>query len=156
MTFGGELPNLGPGFCSPEALLDAVDHFSAYNTATSAGARLLTPYHAHRLPPDPEGRALQHQLEKIMDKAHKSQYNGDQPLEDNDPPEDLDVDVDLDEVPNDEPILPLTFKPSEDNPDPFHCDETLREQDQDLSDFPPHVIAIYAVTSWLHLQFHLP
>ncbi|KIK81371.1 hypothetical protein PAXRUDRAFT_35887 [Paxillus rubicundulus Ve08.2h10] len=145
MTFGGKLLNLGPGFCSPKVLLNAVDHFSAYNAATSAG------------------RALQHQLEKIMDKvhheeleAHKSQFNSGQPLEDNDPPEDLDVDVDLDEVPDDEPMPPFLFEPSEDNPDLFHCNETLQEQYWDLSDFPPHFIAIYACASWLHLQFHLP
>ncbi|KAG1856441.1 hypothetical protein F4604DRAFT_2040069 [Suillus subluteus] len=39
MTHGTDLPNLGPNFHSPEALHDAVDHFSAYNTATSSGSR---------------------------------------------------------------------------------------------------------------------
>ncbi|KAG2144310.1 hypothetical protein DEU56DRAFT_732812, partial [Suillus clintonianus] len=32
MTHGSELPNLGPNFHSPEAMLDAVDHFEDYNT----------------------------------------------------------------------------------------------------------------------------
>ena len=31
MTFGGDLPHLGTSVHSPEALIAAVDHFSAYN-----------------------------------------------------------------------------------------------------------------------------
>ncbi|KIK79758.1 hypothetical protein PAXRUDRAFT_28329 [Paxillus rubicundulus Ve08.2h10] len=79
MTFGSALLNLEPHFNSPEVLLNAVDHFSIYNTATST-----------------EGHALQRQLEKNVDDirsedAH-SQLNKGQPPHNDDGPEDLDVD----------------------------------------------------------------
>ncbi|KAF8834356.1 hypothetical protein BDN67DRAFT_1016591 [Paxillus ammoniavirescens] len=52
------------------------------------------------------------------------------------------------------PLLHLAE--DEDEPDPFHCPESLNSQERNLSDNAPHVLAIYAVASWLHLQFHLP
>jgi len=64
MVHGSALPNLGPNFHSPEALLAAVNHFSQYNSATAAGARPLTTYMAHHLPPDPEQRAVDRLLER--------------------------------------------------------------------------------------------
>ncbi|KAG1854601.1 hypothetical protein F4604DRAFT_1685968 [Suillus subluteus] len=69
MVHGSELPNLGLNFHSPEALLAVVDHFSEYN----AGARLLTAYTAHHLPPDPEQRAAVCQLEKMLEEIHNQQ-----------------------------------------------------------------------------------
>jgi len=45
----------------------------------------------------------------------------------------------------------------EDDPDPFMPDEGFSSSDtQNFTDFPPHLITIYALVSWLHLQFHLP
>ncbi|KAG1886831.1 uncharacterized protein F5891DRAFT_922731, partial [Suillus fuscotomentosus] len=46
---------------------------------------------------------------------------------------------------------------NEDDPDPFIPDEGFSAtNDRNLADVPPHLLTIYAVVSWLHLQFHLP
>jgi hypothetical protein len=44
----------------------------------------------------------------------------------------------------------------EDELDPFYCPEVFMSEDSHLLDHPPHITAIHAVVSWLHLQFHLP
>ncbi|KIK79293.1 hypothetical protein PAXRUDRAFT_161651, partial [Paxillus rubicundulus Ve08.2h10] len=156
MTFGSDLPNLGPSFHSLEALMNAVDHFTEYNAATSAGARPLTAYQAHQLPPDPKRRALERQLEHLMDDVRREleadNADGD-PLNSDDV--DLDVDGDFPDDADDE-VNPCNLGDNEDTPDPFLCEDTLTTQDRDLSEQPPHLIVIYALASWLHLQFHLP
>jgi hypothetical protein len=40
--------------------------------------------------------------------------------------------------------------------DPFMVKETFHSDDHDLSDTPPHILTVYMLVSWLHLQFHLP
>lgn len=45
----------------------------------------------------------------------------------------------------------------EDDPDPFFVPDGLIEDDAtDIKHLPPHLVSIYAVVSWLYLQFHLP
>ena len=66
-THGASLPNLGPNFHTPEALLDAVNYYSTCNALSSAGARSLTSYIAHTVPNDPELRQLEKELEKAAE-----------------------------------------------------------------------------------------
>jgi hypothetical protein len=67
MTFGSDLPNLSPNFHSPEALLAAVDHFTAYNEGTLSGVRPLTAYEAHRrLPVHPEECTMQREVTRLF------------------------------------------------------------------------------------------
>ncbi|KAG1740077.1 hypothetical protein EDD22DRAFT_1008249 [Suillus occidentalis] len=119
MTHGSALPNLGPNFHSPEALLTTIDHFNAYNTATAAGGRPLTTHEAYHLPIDPE------------------QLDGD----------DLDVDIDVDAIfdnqDDDEDHVITTLNTGhEDEPDPFIIEEVCHSRDdRDLTDYsppPPH------------------
>ncbi|KAG2094259.1 uncharacterized protein F5147DRAFT_779097 [Suillus discolor] len=52
---------------------------------------------------------------------------------------------------------PIQTEPGEDNPDPFLPDNDYFSEDHmDLSHLPHHLLVIYALVSWLHLQFHLP
>jgi len=44
---------------------------------------------------------------------------------------------------------------AEDNPDPFVIDHHIRQSTPDLQELPDHVVIIYAMVSWLHLQFSL-
>lgn len=155
MTFGSALPNLGPNFHSPEALLAAVDHFSAFNQATAAGARPLTTHEALCSQDNSEERAFQRQLDQLMGDAQE-QLESDIP-----PPDDVELDDEVfdDQYHEDDPEdVPLMADPlqDEDTPDPFAVNDTFHSDDTDLSDIPIHLLTVYAVVSWLHLQFHLP
>ncbi|KAG1838222.1 hypothetical protein F4604DRAFT_1941651 [Suillus subluteus] len=158
MTHGTDLPNLGPNFHSPEALHDAVDHFSAYNTATSSGSRSLTSYEAHHLPPDSEQHALDRQIEKAVDELQREENQLLQEAEDNLDHLDIDVDARFDDPDKEEDMeTAATNDIDEDDPDPFIPDEGFSAtNDRNLTDVPPHLLTIYVVVSWLHLQFHLP
>ncbi|KAG1774333.1 hypothetical protein EV702DRAFT_1047888 [Suillus placidus] len=74
----------------------------------------------------------------------------------------LDIDVDArfddpDEEEDMETLAAATNDIDEDDPDPFIPDEGFSAtNDWNLADVPPHLLTIYAVVSWLHLQFHLP
>ena len=163
LTFGSALPNLGPNFHSPEALMSAVDYFQEYNARTSAGSRPLTSFDAHHLSSDPEYRAFECQLEQIAEEVCQGQNS---PLEDglsqelgNLPDEDGywfhqdDIDDAFEaEVPDEAPHCGV----NEDDPDPFLFDEEVRSDNIDFTDIPEHISVIHAVVSWLHLQFHLP
>lgn len=131
---------LGLNFHSPEALLAAVDHFSAYNTATVAGARLLKSHEAHQFSDDPAW---------LPDNLNHPAIDLTQ--------EDVDVDTfeDKDEDPQYQSEL-ISQDQEDDDPDLFHCPNDFVSEDCDFASQPPHVLAIYAVTAWLHLQFHLP
>jgi len=162
MTFGSDLPNLGPNFHSPEALLAAVDHFSAYNQAASTNARSLNSYEAYTLK-DPEARQLQQQLDKLLDEVPDNQEDipFDQPGDDEglgDP--ELDYENDKPEH-EDEPELEpaqtdIPSNDSEDDPDPFLVNDNFDGNDRDRSDVDPLHMTLYVLVSWLHLQFHLP
>jgi hypothetical protein len=128
-----------------------------YNRATAAGACPLTPYVAHNLPPDPERHRFERELEKAIDEIREEQSHqqDDDPVE---PEGDGDVDMDFN-IPEDEEDngTPIITQPDEDSPDPFAVEEGfVSTDDADLASIPPHLLSIYAVVSWLHLQFHLP
>jgi hypothetical protein len=140
-------PNLGPNFRSAPGLLTAIDHYDMYNAATAAGSRPLTPREAHNLPVDPEQEMLERELAKAFEELQQEQ--------DKDVSIDEDSDMDMDS-PLDEPVHICT-ELGEDDPDPFTLDEEqLLEDEVDLSHIPPHLLSLYALVSWLHLQFHLP
>lgn len=165
MTFGDALPNLGPNFHSPEALLATVGHFSAYNAATAAGARPLTSYEAHRplSESDPTARQITRDDIENFTGQLEHQFSNDPTLlpDDHDDraidltQEDVDVDAFEDD---DDPQAEseLITQDQEDDPDPFYCPDDFIAEERDLARQPPHILAIYAVTAWLHLQFHLP
>ncbi|KIN99860.1 hypothetical protein M404DRAFT_154084 [Pisolithus tinctorius Marx 270] len=161
-VFGSELPNLGPNFHSPEALLDAVDYYSTYNAVTVAGAQPLTLYHAHHLPPDPEGHALRRATDKALEEIQRVQQElADDPVWDPNASADVDdeiPDVDFDVEENaDFPDAANPQEQSEDNPDPFQVnDDSSRAHFTDLSTQPSYLVVIYMMTTWLHLQWHLP
>ncbi|KAG1735327.1 uncharacterized protein EDB91DRAFT_562970 [Suillus paluster] len=157
---GRALPNLGPNFHTPEALLDAVDFYDTYHTVTAAGAQPLNRYHAHSIPKDPEQRAMERELEKALDEGVRGMDTNDK--------EDMDVDVDmdmadlnLDEAMMDDDTSADLIQPlvnDEDSPDPFEPDEAFFMSNGAcaMSTIQPHLLTIYAVTMWLHLQWHLP
>ncbi|KAG1831529.1 hypothetical protein EV424DRAFT_1534209 [Suillus variegatus] len=157
---GRALPNLGPNFHTPEALLDAVDFYDTYHTVTAAGAQPLNRYHAHLVPKDPEQRAMEREWEKTLDEGVRGMETNEE--------EDMDVDVDvdmadlnLDEATMEDDTSAVLIQPlvnDEDSPDPFEPDEDffMSNGNRAMSTLPPHLLTIYAVTTWLHLQWHLP
>jgi len=50
---------------------------------------------------------------------------------------------------------PLPSEPSEDDPNPFVVEPTTQST-ANVEQIPDHLLVIYAVVSWLHLQFLLP
>jgi hypothetical protein len=150
-TPGSPLPNLGPNICSPEALIAAVEHFDAYNNATAAGSRRLTAHDAHELPIDPDQRAFEQHLAKALEQHVDRAEDGLDGLE-----AEVDIDANFDDQDEDD-IQVLNTGLNEDDPDPFLTEEPLNlHDDKDFTEVPPHLLTIYALVSWLHLQFHLP
>ncbi|KAF8839064.1 hypothetical protein BDN67DRAFT_1012600 [Paxillus ammoniavirescens] len=143
MTFGSDLPNLGPNFHSPEALLAAVNHFTAYNEGTSSGAQPLTAYEAHcRLPVDPEERAMQREVTRLLDEVRQEEaYSAevDQAVDNQ-----ADLDESLDDVGDvlEDDAICLGSSEHKDHPDPFMVEETFHSDDHDLSDTPPHLLTL--------------
>ncbi|KIO00975.1 hypothetical protein M404DRAFT_29181 [Pisolithus tinctorius Marx 270] len=151
---GSELPNLGLNFHSPEALIEAVDHYEAYNAITAAGAQPLSAYHAHNLPMDPEECEVRHGMERLLKEIQRQQAVMDV-MDEEIPDVDFGADETLD-LPDDDTTHQST---SEDDPDPFHSEhDYLRSGTsfQDLSSQPIYLIVVYMMTTWLHLQWHLP
>ncbi|KIK75480.1 hypothetical protein PAXRUDRAFT_18970 [Paxillus rubicundulus Ve08.2h10] len=149
-----DLPNLGPNFWSPEALQDVVNYYSMYNKFTAAGAHPLTPHITHNLPHNPEQCAIKHQLDQMAEEFHQNQHT------------ELDQDIDMfdpndKEVPkpndNDDNSM-MTPVYDEDSPDPFEPSPDLfvTKSHGTISNQPPHLVTIYALATWLHLQWHLP
>ncbi|KAG1899514.1 uncharacterized protein F5891DRAFT_924134, partial [Suillus fuscotomentosus] len=142
MTDGIDLPNLGPNFHSLEALLDSVDHFGAYNAATSLGSHPLTSYEAHHLPHDPEQHTLNWQIEGAFE-AVQNEGGNEHGFDD------LDIDVDgtfdhQNEDNNNLVITPMNL--DEDDPNPFMPEDGFNStHDRDLTDVTPHLITIYTL-----------
>ncbi|KAG1727962.1 uncharacterized protein EDB91DRAFT_1086263 [Suillus paluster] len=155
MTHGSELPNLGPNFHSPEAMLDAVNHFEDYNTRTAADSHPLTSHLAHNLPNDPELRAMQCEFEHAYKQLQEEEKCADTHADED---EDADIDVDACSEHDDEDTEVLIIvEPEEDTPDPFMPEEGTTADDYvNHQGVPPHLLMTYVVVSWLHLQFHLP
>ncbi|KAH7918292.1 hypothetical protein BV22DRAFT_1134692 [Leucogyrophana mollusca] len=171
LTFGSELPDLGPHFHSPEALHTAIDHYAAHNAAAAAGARQLTSHAAHTLSRDPQQRMIDRQVLLVweegltcLDTADGGEAEAESDAELGEPDEDVDIDEpnqeqdDADLTDNAHTVLgPLASEWDEDNPDLFLIDKGFsHNNDNDLSSMPPHLIVIYALVTWLHLQWHLP
>lgn len=144
-----DLPSLGPNFHSPEALLNAVDHYKKYNTLTAAGAHPLNTYHAHHLPPNPEACHMQHDLQKTLEEIQRQQHE----LVD-DPNTMMEFEDVLEEIPNvdfkmDDTNADLLDaenpqEPMEDDPDPFQVDDLQSGIDfQDLSTQLTYLLIIY-------------
>ncbi|KAG1844856.1 hypothetical protein DFJ58DRAFT_843947 [Suillus subalutaceus] len=70
----------------------------------------------------------------------------------------IDVDARFDDPDEEEDMeTAATNDIDEDDPDPFIPDEGFSATNyRNLVYVPPHLLTIYAVVSWLHLQFHLP
>lgn len=152
-TPGSPLPNLGPNVRSPDALLAAIDHFDAYSAVTMAGARPLTAHDAHRLPIDPGQHAFERHLAKTVEEMQREQAT----LDDEEEIQDFDGDGCFDGPDEEDDRAPIQTEPGEDDPDPFLPDDDYFSEDHmDLSHLPHHLLVIYALVSWLHLQFHLP
>ena len=77
------------------------------------------------------------------------------------PPDDVHLECDEPGINNDDldikgvenVVVPDPIK-DEDNRDPFFLD-AVDPDDHNFADVPPHIITIYVLVSWLHLQFHL-
>ena len=52
-------------------------------------------------------------------------------------------------------MLPLSL-PTEDDMDPFLVEQHPGPSIANVSELPPYLVAIYALVSWLHMQFNLP
>jgi len=166
---GNSLLSLGPNFYSPNALLEAVDYYSQCNALTAAGAQPLNSYLAHSLPRrDPMEwteqltekliNEMRHDLDTSMDCNNQDISNYDeQDLEDFDN-EETRQEGDKDEICQDDvdqPILVMTS--SEDDPNPFKISPGPEpHNERNFINQPPHLLIIYALVTWLHLQFHLP
>ena len=49
------------------------------------------------------------------------------------------------------------YEPTEDDPDPFLVNQhPLVPSNVNISDIPGHLLVIYTMVCWLHMQFHLP
>ncbi|KAG1718352.1 uncharacterized protein EDB91DRAFT_1258601 [Suillus paluster] len=125
------------------ALNDTVDHFSAYNTASSSSSHPLTSYKAHHLPHDPEQHALDHEIKKAI-KAIRNEDS--QVLQQHkDGLDDLDIDVNgiFDDQDDEDNNMMPSMDPNEDDPDPFLPEEGFNStRNRDLTDTPPHLITI--------------
>ena len=163
---GNNLPSLGPNFHSPDALLQAVDHYSQYNALTAAGAQPLNSYLAHSLPRrDPMEQTIEQATEKLIDEMRRdlgtSMDCDDQEIGNYDGrgPEDLDNEETHQDEENEDDDDPPILVPasSEDDPDPFKFETSLEpHNERNYINQPPHLLVIYALATWLHLQFHLP
>ncbi|KAG2336006.1 hypothetical protein BDR05DRAFT_1006251 [Suillus weaverae] len=84
----------------------------------------------------------------------------------NDVTSDFDVDVDMADMHLDEDLVDEDIAANsiqlpdndEDSPDPFEPDDKffMYHGNRAMLTIPPHLLTIYAVTTWLHLQWHLP
>ena len=138
-------------------LHNVVEYFSAYNAATAAAARPLTSSEAHHLPPDLTAQEITQGLKNPTNHIG-SRFPLHDELTGNVHVEDI-GDVDIFESNDDEwddPPVELDPQDEEDDPDPFYYPKDFISHEHSVTDQPPHILAIYALTACLHLQFHLP
>lgn len=161
MTFGAALPNLGPNIHDPRALTNFVDYHVAYNSAAQMNSQPLTRQYAHLLPDNLQDN-LDHEfyglLEAEMANQHTDPFTdsneeSDMPDFDGDPEPHQDHSDDSEGDDDESEGQPGI---NEDSPDPFAPGEVPNAMPVDLSGQPPHLQVIYALVTWLHLQFHLP
>ena len=65
--------------------------------------------------------------------------------------EDLDCGEDIDNS-----VISPQADPIEDDPDPFMIKQDLMHSKTNILDLPDHLLIIYALVCWLHMQFKLP
>jgi hypothetical protein len=165
---GVALPNLGPSFHTPEALLDAVHYYSSSNVLSRAGAQPLTSYVTHTPPKDPESHKLEKELEKAAECFTRDTDNHDNLNNLEIPPknqQDFDIVLDNDhwqveeQQPDDEALVPLVNDLSDSIPNPFYPDPTLFHNWSPFTSntmLPLYLVVVYVTVTWLDLQWHLP
>ncbi|KAI0093118.1 hypothetical protein BDY19DRAFT_902918 [Irpex rosettiformis] len=181
LRLSSPLPRLPEGIHSGDMLMACVDHYQAYNSAMGSIASKLTSTVAHSPPSlSSEDRQLIRAYQRGLERAEReegtvSELNSNTfPASDGDtflpPLPDLDAvqvqnadedDEETEEIPIMESqidALPLN-EPSvsaadEDVPNPFSTNTPLQSP-SNLTSMSPHLLCIYAIVAWLHLQFHL-
>lgn len=175
------LPPLPDGIHSGDMLMACVEHYSAYNSGMRSAAPRLTSATAHSLPQlSPEERRLMREYQRAVEDSQQPEAGSSAsglpmfPPSDGDtflPPlldvdleptaEEADMDVDMEEdaepLPAFNASLPLS-EPSVtfdiDFPDPFFTASSPRSTPH-LSQLSSHLLCVYAIVAWLHLNFHL-
>ena len=180
------LPNLGPNIQDPQVLVGLVDRYEQSNAAAEASSSRPTSYQLFSTPrPDAIDRQIRREFDDMVAQglagedlvqevssftAKKKasvlkELSEDLPEEpEAEPYEDLEY-ADLPEDPPEHPGDSEDEEPQcpphvhdENNPDPFAPAESGL-MGPDVFNFksqPVHLQAIYAVVTWLRLQFHLP
>ncbi|KAL4069068.1 hypothetical protein J3A83DRAFT_4412932 [Scleroderma citrinum] len=144
LNLGLDLPNLVPKIPNPGSLLAALDYYSDYNAVTAANAHPLMSYNAYSLPTDPKQHAFEHQINHAMEAIQMDVEC-----------EELNFNHDGSDIEDDDIMVVLPDPvANEDVPDPF-SGLAASPMENDFTDIPSHLIMIYALISWLHLQFHL-
>ena len=163
IQLGRPVAPFGPHIKDPNTMVAFVDHYEQLNAAVARGA---VPYtsaigHARPHPGWLNDAEISDTIQGMMAEAREQDEQDERGEEDfldvlhnlPDNPEvgdEIDIDTDTDSEVNG-----LNVPLDEDDPDPFF-QKTEPESTQNLSTLPPHLLCIYAFTTWLHLQFHLP
>lgn len=143
-------PSLCPGPSNPSGS-QAIDH---YDPILDFDVPML---HISSLTPaDPVQGRLDHDHPYVANDFHEGQWPPDGRQDPLDYQED-DQDLDTLEYDNEETgVGPLPLEPNENDPDPFFVERENRQNAPDFQDLPRYLLVIYAMVSWLHLQFYLP
>ncbi|KAG1856140.1 hypothetical protein F4604DRAFT_1931999 [Suillus subluteus] len=135
-----------------QALLNALDHYDEYSDITVAGAQPLNAYRAYLLPKDLEQCTMERELDKALEEVQQMDPDAeDMDFDMGDP--DVDFNEDMMHEGTSADVIPPGLD-DEDSPDPFKLDEEffMSNGSHAMSTLPPHLLTIYAVTTWLHLQ----
>src|ERR1700722_643283 len=165
IQLGRPVAPFGPQIKDSNTMIALIDHYERLNAAMVHGSVPYTSAIGHALP-YPGWLTDAQVSESLQDMIAEAQKQDQQDQEDQedfldasgDLPDGPDIgdDIDIDIDPNiDSEARGLNVPLDEDDPDPF-LQETETEPIPNLSDLPPHLLCIYALTTWLHLQFHLP
>ncbi|KZT18076.1 hypothetical protein NEOLEDRAFT_1081034 [Neolentinus lepideus HHB14362 ss-1] len=169
LEIGSDLPNLGPNIHCPEDMQRLVNHFEQLNAVASSNSIPLTRCEAHSFPAESEAtfeQELQAMFLQEMNAASATPAEDedddddeppDLPDGDSDTPPPTPIDIEDDGTIINEEVTVLVSEPLEDVIDPFYRDDDrLDGPSTDISVLAPHLLCIYALVTWLHLQFHLP
>lgn len=155
---------LGPIIQDPSVMIDYIDYYTPLNSVASSSARVLTSAVAHDVPHNHAAESMAEQLRARMDEAEHEEIDQDDegqlpPIDVLDPcaytpAEDEERNVEDGE---DGPIdWTEVGGPDVDDPDPFQMSPEEYGHVSSPNTLPSHLLAIYAIVSWLHLKFHLP
>ncbi|OBZ78707.1 hypothetical protein A0H81_00066 [Grifola frondosa] len=153
---------------NPDLLLQHIDYWMASNSMSAVTSQPLSAAVAHQMAgPSPDEESLMRELQSAMEEAALTE-NGGGPeflgpptqmanVEDEMPNPDKDVEVAPPEPWSE--LIHLQASISQtgdvDDPDPFHCASSI-VPNIDIAGIAPHLVSIYALVCWLHLQHHLP